>query len=128
MVTLQELNTVLNVFAVIGIAAGSVVYSRSRISSETIKMYKENQEAQDSRITVLEGQRSDDKTEIISLREELKVIKTLPLSDIAETLSKMMEAQNSILATQNTILQHLQMLPPPSPVTINTPAVVEKRS
>lgn len=104
----QQLNTGLNILGAVGIAAGVFVYFRFRVSAATIKLYQDNQQALDQRISILEQQLADATLKITSLQNQLDVVKDLPLGDIATAMNKMIDVQNTILNTQNTILNHLQ--------------------
>lgn len=104
---IQGFNTLLNVFGLLGIIAGVVVYFRFRVSAATIKLYQDNQQALDERIDILEGKLNEATLKITALQNQLDVVKDLPLNDIATKLNNMVEAQNVILATQNSILAHL---------------------
>lgn len=120
---IQILNTGLNILGAVGIAAGIWVYFRFRISNETIKLYQDNQAAQDKRIGILEGQLAEANLKITAMQTQIDIVKDLPLRDIANTLAELMKTQNTILSTQTSILNHLSLMPNASPVTINTPGV-----
>lgn len=115
------LNLILNVGSVVALVAGGVIYYRSSLSANTLKLYKENQEALNSRLNTLTADLAAALLEQAAMKEELRVIKTLPLDTIMTTLNAMLKSQNTILDTQNKILRYLETTPTGSTVNITNP-------
>lgn len=115
-----QLNILLNGASVIFLLAGGVIYYKSALSANTLKLYKENQEAQSVRLDSLTDQLKQSRADQALMKEEIRVIKTLPLDSILATLNAVMETQNAILSTQNKILHQLEANPTGQSVTIQT--------
>lgn len=105
--------TILTIFGITGVIGIIWIGFRSRLPSETIRVQTENIQAlQEShkinslKIIELEGK-------VSKLEAENKVLKTLPLEQIATTQEKILH----LLETQNEILK---MMTPSSSVTISS--------
>ncbi len=84
---------------------------KGKVATETQTLMEKNKAALESRIAILEQDRSHDRTRITELEKEVSIIKDIPLQKLADNydlisqhLSSILEAQNKILATQNVLL------------------------
>lgn len=91
----------LTIAAVISIIVGSILTVFSRVPKETIANQKELIDSQEKRIKILEDQHLANSRAIDRLEEQVAVLKTIPLKDIAE-------AQKAIVETQKEIITLLQ--------------------
>lgn len=107
---LIDLNTILNVVALIVILAGGFAFFKTKLSDSTIKNYQESITSLNTRLDTLSQDLTDALLEQKLMAEEIRVLKTVPLGDI-------MAGIKSILETQTKILQHIDKLP--ASTTIN---------
>lgn len=71
-----------------GVGAAALFWAgfRGHLSSDTIKLMKENKQAQDDAIKRLEDTSGTQATQIAELNGQIKMLKDIPLSQIAKSL------------------------------------------
>lgn len=83
---------------------------RGNLSSDTIKLMKENKQAQDDAIKRLEDTTTTQTGQIAELNGQVKMLKDIPLTQIAKSLEVVMQSHHAVeklLNTRDTVAKEI---------------------